>query len=363
VDLERFRSEFPVLARRAYLNTGTDGPFPAQAAAAASEQLAREAAEGRSGSQHFDSLERIAEELRGRLARLLGADTDEVALTRSTTDGMNVVLSGLPLAPGDEVLTSDEEHAGLLAPLAALGARGVVIRQAPFGDVASAIGPRTKLIAVSHVSWISGKVAPVADLAASGLPVLVDGAQGLGAIPVDVRALGCDFYAAAGQKWLCGPDATGVLYIQRNRIDQLGMPSPGHVCLSDAARPLDLPLAAGARRFDGGMIAGPLIAAALAALDVLEEAGWDWVFDRARTQAARLRELLADRVEVVPGGPTTLVSWQPPGITDAAGAEELVERLAADDVIVRAFPGRALVRASVGAWNSDGDLDRLAARL
>ena len=359
VDLERFRAEFPVLTRRVYLNTGTDGPLPKRAVEAARAQLERESSEGRSGARHFDLLNQMAEELRARLAGLLNADVDEVALTRSTTDGINLVLAGVDLKPGDEVLTSDEEHPGLLAPLGALRRRGTAVSEVPLAEMVQAVGDRTKLIAVSHVSWMRGLAAPIAELRATGIPLLIDGAQALGAIPVDMRALGCDFYAAAGQKWLCGPDATGVLYVRRDRTEQLGMPWPSYITLSDPARPLELPPAPGARRFDCGEAAGPLVAAALGALDVLEAAGWDWIFETASTQAQRLRDLLAGRVELLPHGPTTLVTWRPPAVTDDEGAFELVQRLENEDVIVRAFPGKPWLRASVGAWNSDADLKRL----
>jgi selenocysteine lyase/cysteine desulfurase len=361
VQAEQFRAEFPVLERCAYLNAGTDGPLPRRSVDAATAQLEHELRNGRSGAAHFGQLGRMAEELRSRLAALLGARTDEVALTHSTTDGINVVLRGLGLGPGDEVLTSDEEHTGLLAPLGALRRRGVAIRTAPFDEVADAVAAETKLIAVSHVSWMRGRIAAIEKLRRTGPPLLLDGAQALGAIPVDVHALGCDFYAAAGQKWLCGPDATGVLFVSERWIDELGVPWPNFMTLRDVEQPLGLLPASGARRFDGGMISGQLVAGALASLELLEEAGWQWIFERARRQSEQLRGLLAGRAELLPGGPTTLVSWHPPGVADTQGALAIVERLESKGVVVRAFPGRPWLRASVGAWNSDDDLERLVA--
>lgn len=363
MDFQAFRSEFPVLEKVAYLNTGTDGPLPRCSTDAATAELERELRDGRSGVAYFGHLGRLAEELREALAQLLGATADEVALTRSTTDGMNVVLTGLRLASGDEVLTSNEEHAGLLAPLGSLRRRGVTIRIAPFDRVAEAVTEQTSLIAVSHVSWLSGAVMPVEELRATGVPLLLDGAQALGAIPVDVRALGCDFYAAAGQKWLCGPDGTGVLFVSEDRCEQLGVPWPNYMSLGDPTRPLDLPPRRGARRFDGGMIVGPLAAGAVASLLLLEQASWPWIFERARRQAGRLRDQLAARAEPLPGGPTTLVTWRPYGVNDAEGALAEVQRLESERIVVRSLPGKPWVRASVGAWNSDEDLDRLLARL
>jgi L-cysteine/cystine lyase len=206
-----------------------------------------------------------------------------------------------------------------------------------------------------------GLVAPVEQLAAAGPPLLLDGAQGVGAFPVDVHALGCDFYAAAGQKWLCGPDGTGLLYVRHGRIEELGIPWPSYVTLGDPAQPLELVAARGARRFDGGEVAGPVIAAALASLGLLEEAGWDWVFGTSRQQAQKLRDLLADRVELIGADATTLVTWRPPAVTNDEEALAEVQRLEAENVIVRAFTGKPWLRASVGAWNSDTDLERLVA--
>ena len=161
------RAEFPVLERIAYLNSGTNGPVPAGAADAARAELERESAEGRGDMPHFERIMKLGEGLRRGVAGLFGCEADEVALTRSTTDGMNAALTALELGPGDEVLTSDEEHPGLLAPLAAHRARrGFELRIAPFAELASAVSPRTKLVACSHVSWVNGQVVDTAALAA-----------------------------------------------------------------------------------------------------------------------------------------------------------------------------------------------------
>ena len=123
------------------------------------------------------------------------------------------VLAGMELGPGDEVLTAPDEHPGLLGPLITLrDRRGVDIRAVPFADLADAVGPRTKLVACSHVSWITGAVRP-SGLASLDIPVLLDGAQGVGAIGFDVGSLGCAFYAGSGQKWMCGPIGSGMLWV------------------------------------------------------------------------------------------------------------------------------------------------------
>jgi len=351
-----FREQFPVFDHVAFMNAGSEGPIPRRAAEAVEARLHDELEGGRGGRPYFMAVIELASTVRERCAALLGCDADEVALTGSTTDGVNTVVAGLDLAPGDEIVTTDEEHPGLLAPLARAQRRyGVVIRAVPWDELAGAVGPKTRLIACSHVSWVSGRLLDAARLAATGVPVVLDGAQGLGAVPVDVRALGVDFYAASGQKWLCGPTGSGCLYVKRERINDLLAPWPGYGSLADPQNPLSSEPAVGAKRFDVGFPTGIRSAWALAALDLFEEAGWDWVHERGRTLAAQLARALADRgLDVSPRGSTTLVSWH------AEDAEDEVERLREHGIVVRQLPGLGLVRASTGAWSSEEDVERLA---
>jgi L-cysteine/cystine lyase len=349
-----FRAAFPVFENVAYLNAGTDGPIPRPATDAAREWMEKELNHGRAGRPHFEGLMELGNRRRELLAELLGCDLDEIALTHSTTDGVNVVLGGLGLREGDEVLTSDEEHPGLLAPLAALQRRGVAVRQAPFGELASAIGPNTRLVAASHVSWVNGRLVDARALRESGVPFLLDGAQGIGAVPVDVRELGCDFYAASGQKWLCGPDGSGCLYVRSERLDDITPGWYGYPTVEDPGEPLTSPLRTGGARLDLGFLAGHSGAWALASIQLLRDAGWEWVHTRAADQAERLAEMLAARgLEVAPRDRTTLVSWRDDD------CEATSARLGESGVIVRFLPGRGLVRASVGAWNDEQDLERL----
>ena len=354
-----FRAQFPVFERVAFLNAGTEGPIPRAAVEAVRARISVEATHGRSGKAYHEELFQLADRLRAGYASVLGADVADLALTGSTTDGVNTVLGALSLRAGDEILTSDEEHPGLLAPLGLARRRyGVSVRVVPFASLADAVGPATRLVACSHVSWVSGRVADVEALGACGVPVLYDGAQALGAVPVDVDALGCDFYAGSGQKWLCGPEGSGCLYVRRERLDELLIPWPGYGSLSAPGLALELDPAEGARRFDHSFPVGLRSAFALASLEVLSAAGWDWVHSTAASGAARLASLLAERgFDVWPRGRSTLVSIR---VDDAAG---MVERLAAASVVVRSIPEHHLVRMAVGAWNSEEDLERLLAAL
>jgi L-cysteine/cystine lyase len=356
VDAARLRGEFPVLRRLAFLNAGTDGPVPARAVDAARAELEREAADGRFVA-HFERRGELSAAQRAAYAALLHCEPADVALTASTSEAMSVAIAGLELHAGDEIITSDEEHPGMLGPLqAARDLRGASITVVPFdqlADAAAGSGPRLRLVACSHVSWMSGRVAP-AELAQLDVPVLLDGAQGVGAIPVDVRSLGCQMYAGAGQKWLCGPDGTGMLFVAPEFRDLLAATARSYLSFVDAGPGLDAELHPDARRYDTPALSAEASAFALAALDTVGSEGWPAVHERARSLAVRLAEALTAKGRaVVPRGDTTLVSFHS---NDPVGERAL---LAERGVVVRDVPGRPWLRASVGAWNDDGDLERL----
>lgn len=353
-----FRAAFPVLERTAYLNAGTEGPLPAAAADAVRERIELELTGGRCGKAYMTSVMELADQLREGYARVLACDPDSVALTGSTTDGVNTVLSGLDLRRGDRIVTSDEEHPGLLAPLArARDLHGVEIVIAPFAEVADAVTADTRLVACSHVSWVSGRLVDHEALAQTGIPVLLDAAQGIGAVPVDVRALGCAFYAASGQKWLCGPEGSGCLFVHPDHLDELTAPWPGFKSLADPHEPLSSPPAEHAVRLDHGFPPGMRSAWALASLGVFEQAGWEWVHGRAAELAAWFASRLAERgLEVGPRGRSTLVSYRA-----SADVDDEVARLASEGFVVRSISSHDYIRVSVGAWSSEEELDRLVA--
>jgi L-cysteine/cystine lyase len=354
----RFRARFPVLERYAYLNAGTFGPIARATAEAVAAQQRWETENGRAGKPYLERVLGLRDEVRGKIAALVGADAGRVALTDSTTTGCRIVVAGLGLGPDDEVVTTDAEHFGLIGPLAVSSARVRIahVHGRPAAEALEAIlaevGPRTRLLALSQVAWTTGQVFPVTELKErTSLPVLVDGAQGAGAIPVDVAGLGCDFYTVSAQKWLCAPDATGALYVRDP--DSLAVAQPSY--FSQAAYDLEEGTwepKPDASRFDSGWIPAASLVGLSAALDDLP----DWRFDRACDAAVRCRALLAEqRYELVTEpGQATLVSWRPRG--DAA---ETAARAYERGVVIRDLPSTGWLRASCGYWTSDEDLERL----
>src|ERR1700735_1567562 len=223
----------------------------------------------------------------------------------------------------------------------------------PLAGVAEAGAQHTQLVACSHVSWTSGQLAP-AQLAQLEVPVVLDGAQGVGAVPVDVCALGCDAYAGAGQKWLCGPDGLGMLYVAPSLRERLKVSPRGYGNLLDPGTGLDARLHEDGRRFDTFSLSAEALATALTAVRTLERMGWAAVHEHAIGQAARLAELLRSNGRGVSArDESTLVSFSS---SDPLGERT---RLAAQDVVLRDIPDQPLLRASVGAWNDESDFQRL----
>ncbi len=343
------RAMFPVLERVAYLNAGTCGPLSRGVVDAMTAEQQRDLEHGRIDRVFFERMLAQRGEVRTRLAAFVGAEPEQVSLTSSTTDGCNIVLAGLDLEPGDEIVTTTDEHFGLLGPLHASGAR-VVVATPDADAILAAVTLRTKLIAISQVLWTTGQILPGHELRErSGVPILVDGAQSVGAIPVDARGL--DFLTISGQKWLCGPDATGALVVADPERLRVGRPSyfaqVGHE--QDGA----FVVRDGAERFDPNWIAVPTLVGLVAAIEQAPE----WRYDRANALADRLRGLLAAKAEVItPVDRATLVAFRLPA---GEAAADVVTRLAEAGVLVREIPGTGLIRASVGWWTNDDDLDRL----
>lgn len=231
------RSEYGFAPGLTYLNTAALGPTPLSVRtrmdAAWIELEQNPVFETYSdGPLHLQS-DRAREEV----AALLGCHATELLITRSTTDAMNILVSGIRLDAGDRVLLTDQEHEGGTYCWTNLARRrGIIVdtipiapedrdRDAIVARFARAIRPRTRVVSVSHVISATGYLMPISDIAAlaraKDMLCVVDGAQALGQIPVDVKALGCHAYAAPGHKWLMGPKGTGMLYLAPETGDRV----------------------------------------------------------------------------------------------------------------------------------------------
>ena len=219
-----------------YLNTGWSGPSPVYVVDAIKSRLELESFNGPTSPEILESGQKIMSESKDLVSQLFKCQREEVMLTDNTTDGINVILNGLPWKPGDEVVLCDLEHPSVLLPAYNLqSARGVRLRMVTIDlgansnnirqSFASVITGRTRLVMFSHIQYSTGLRMPVSAIASIahkvGARVLVDGAQGPGHVELDMNALGVDFYSSPGQKWLLGPDQTGALFIKHNLIPEI----------------------------------------------------------------------------------------------------------------------------------------------
>lgn len=281
-----------------YLNTAALGPAPRPVldrAFAAWREL-----ESNPSELGYGRLEHAMDDVRARAARFLGCETPELILTHSTTDGMNTVAQGLRVASGDRVLTTDQEHPGGLSCWKYLARReGVVLDTVPIPPevqdpahiverFAAAMTPKTKVISVSHVLTSTGYRMPIAELSAlaraRGALCVVDGAQAVGGIAVNVKSLGCHAYATSGHKWLMGPKGTGLLYLSaetKGVIDPIVL-EDGHAAYSASS----------------GVGSIPSVMGLGAALELAEKTG----MDRIERHGIALRDSLYRALSSVPRG-------------------------------------------------------------
>jgi selenocysteine lyase/cysteine desulfurase len=328
-------------------------------------------------------LQQMVEATRARVARAMNADPAEIMLGENATVGINVVANGLDWREGDNVVLTTHEHPGNRLPWYNLAQRyGVELRfvataeddEQLVRDLDRAIDARTRIVSLSHVSRNTGRRFPVAEIAAAArrhdVPVLLDGAQGLGAVPVDVQALACDFYAYSGHKYVMAPQGTGGLYVRRDRItwlkpswigsrSQKEMDHAGHMMLHD-----------GARRFEYGTRNWADQAGLGKALEMWEEIGWDRVFAQIEASTDRLKTALLTVPELVLQTPlpyarsSGIVTFHLPGRASRQIVTSLLENdrvLTSPTDTVGELPEG--VRASVHVFNTDEELDRLVAGL
>jgi L-cysteine/cystine lyase len=373
--LDSLRAQLPATACTVYLNAGTNGPLPNAVIETLVAEARTELECGRIGPDTYQGVRAAQDRLRATIAGMVGADADEIALMRSTTEGLNVALFGLEWTRGDEVITANLDHGGLFSPLGLLAHRhGVLVRTIDIGhgegDVVSrlidACTSRTRAIAISHLQWSSGAIMPLKELAAEatrrGIVTIVDAAQAAGQIPADLHDLGVDAYALSGQKWLCGPGGTGALYIRR---DCFGLFRPTYLRYGafDPAGFVVPP--AGAVRYEMGGLYHPVLRGQEAGLRwLIDEVGLDWLWDRIASLGRRcwhgLSETMGVTVTTPPDRMAGIVCFN----ADGWPAKELAEALVARGYAIRHVDQRPCpltVRVSTGWWNTEAEIDAFVA--
>jgi isopenicillin-N epimerase len=308
-------------------------------------------------------------EFRAEAGAFINASADEIAFTQNATMGMSFIANGLDLAPGDEVVSTNQEHAGGIGGWKLRAKRhGVIVKELALADAlpkgpdgvvsmfADAMTPRTKVVVFSHITSGRGILMPTGELCAlareRGALSVVDGAQAVGQIRVDVKALGCDAYVASPHKWLLAPKGTGILYIRRDVQPRIWN------TLASAGFDDD---AAGAFRFMHYGTGSPAMVWGLrAALQFIGKIGIDRIarWDGMLTQ--RLRDGLATMPHVhvlSPADPRFAAGITTFGVNGHTG-RELQDALWAKKIRVRS-QGDPGVRLSAHLYVSPADIDRV----
>jgi cysteine desulfurase/selenocysteine lyase len=362
MDPETLRAECPAYESCCYLNTGASGPSPERVveAMAGFERHHQYRAPCEEGpyTAAFDALADVRE----RVASLLGADAEQIALTRNTVEGITHVAGAIDWDPGDVVVRTDLEHPAGELPWQHLRDReGIELREWPTEqgrldlDVMPEVLADARLVCLSSLAWNYGTRLPVAEVVEraheAGALVLVDAVQSVGQMPVDVTAWGADFVAASGHKWLLGPWGAGFLYVadptayEPQRIGYFSVEMNG----GDSAyefRP-------NARRFELGTTAVAAYVGLEAAIETMQSVGIQNVESRIDRLTDRLADGLGDRLVTPADARSGLV------VFDADDPEALVDRLAEQDIQIRTLSEPHACRASVHAVNTAADVDRL----
>jgi cysteine desulfurase / selenocysteine lyase len=297
------RSLFPLTREWTYLNNGTFGPSPYPVIDAM-----------RTGQMDADMYGNYGayDATMPKLAKFVGANADEIALTHNVTEGINIACWGAPLKWGDEVILTTHEHVGNAAPwMNRQKLHGIILRKYTPGatasetldNIAALINKKTRVIATPHIPCTQGQILPVKEICQlardKGIYSLIDGAHGAGAMPLDLHDIGCDTYASCCHKWMLGPKGTGFLYVRKGMQDTIqsyyggGGTDDGHWNL--ASNPIAVGgYAPSAHRYFGGTQANGLYTGVNAAIDFIENIGQHNITKRINALGRYTQDSLLD---------------------------------------------------------------------
>ena len=378
MDVENIRSQIPVLAHTAYLNTGWSGPPPTRVARAMKERIDQELEQGPIMPEVLAAGREIQTQAREAAARMLNASVEEVLVTRNTTEGLNIVLSGLDWNQGDEIIICDMEHGSVIAPAQFIGQRyGVAVKvvdletfdssEVILTKIEAAFTPKTRMVFVSHILYATGRRMPAEDLRMltkdKGVLLMLDGAQTGGHIDLDMARSGFDFYSIPGQKWILGYEGSGALFIRQEHLERI---HPAHTGGRGVASPADAhnfqPVTDSMEKFLGGSVSVPVQVAFLEATKFIEEIGIKNIEERnldlAESAKAKLSEVPGVTVHSPPErrDSSGLVSFSIAGQEPVPIVEKLWEN---HRLVVRQVGYPAGVRASLHFFNTEEEVDLL----
>lgn len=363
-----YRELFPVTRNVVYFNHAAVGPLSIRAY----EAMERHARDQRDfGALHWKEWYAEIDRLRESAAKLIGADADEIAILKNTSEGLSFVAGGLAWQAGENVVTTAYEFPSNWTPWKRLEAKGVECRVAsePTVEAVEAlIDSNTKLVTISSVAFHNGYTADLETIGAlckrKNVLFCVDAIQSVGVLPIDVKKASIDFLAADGHKWMCGPEGAAIFFVKRERRELLEVLESGWTNVQRGGRFIDcgtewLP---DARRFEAGSLNTNGIYGLRAALDLIHEIGVDTIAMRATRIATLLTgELLRLGWNIASPRPleSPIVGATPPNVE-----KSLLwwHRRLEENGIVTA-PREGLLRFSPHFYNDEGEVERVIAAI
>lgn len=360
MDVEDLRTDIPAVDGTIYLNTGATSPSPRRVVKAMERTIEHHQYDAPGSDGMYPVAYEAFNEARDAVAHLINALPENVTLTQSTTDGLNVVAGGIDWDCSDTVVTTDLEHPSGILPWTRGGANIVRVEseQGRFNldDWKDAVQD-AQLVALSSISWNYGTKLPVQQIVElahdAGALVAVDAAQSPGHVPVNVHDWDADFVAATGHKWLLGPWGAGFLYVHPNAESAIESHRQGSKSIdSFNYEAMTWEYKTGADRFHSATLSPSSYAGLEAAIEFQLAIGPENVLARIRELTQRLKEGLDDDRLLSPECfESGLVSFE------ADDPDALVTQLSDEDIEVRAIPYPDAVRVSIHAFNNEADID------
>ncbi len=410
---DKYRQQFPALANKAYFNYGGQGPLPEPALEAIYAAYKRVQLGGPFSGEIGAWVAQEAMLTRRAIANELAVPPETIALTEDVTVGCNIALWGIDWHPGDHLLLSDCEHPGIIASVMELQRRfNIEVSVCPLaatlnqGDavavIANYLQPNTRLLVISHILWNTGQVLPLTEivkvchegyeppltppcqgggqeefpLISSGgqeellatkkkVRVLVDAAQSVGVLPLNLIESGVDFYAFTGHKWWCGPEGLGGLYVSADALADLQPVFIGWRGIVTDANAKPIGLKPGAQRYEIATSAYPLYAGLRSAIALQHE--WGTIEERY-AEICRLSKYLWECLSEIShvqclrtSAPEAgLVSFR---VTNGMAHKKLVDLLEKQGIMVRTILNPDCVRACVHYFTTEAEIDKLVGEI
>ena len=378
MDVARLREQIPACQSMVYVNTGWSGPSPISVTEAIKERLDYEMERGPTTEDVLESGREIQARLLEAVGQLLNASPNEICLTENTTEGLNIVLNGLPWREGDEIITCNLEHSSVLVPAyyqqRRHGAVVKVLDMAPdeqpgsiLEKIEAAITDRTRLVFLSHIEYSSGLRMPVKEIRRltkdRGIFMLLDGAQTAGHITLDMKDIDADFYSIPAQKWLLGSEGVGALYIRNDLISQVEpMQVAGRASLTSADPYQFQPNISSIDKFLLTSTSAPLRAGMLEAVRFIQSVGVGEIEGRNLELAAYAKQALGEVPGVTVLSPldressTGLVSFTIDGVDPKEAVARLWER---HRIVARWVGFPPGIRIALHFFNTEEEVDRV----